>query len=183
MLSPPIERELKFRCENLAEVAARLRGLSAVPVAKRALEDNLVFDRGGELAARGALLRLRRDGRGARLTFKGPARFEGGLKLRPEIEAAVGDPAEAVAGILQSLGFTIVRRYQKRREEWDLGGVAVALDETPLGGWVEFEGDGAEAAARRCGFDPATAERRDYLALWDDHRRADPQAPPDMLFA
>jgi predicted adenylyl cyclase CyaB len=183
MLAPPIERELKFRCESLDALVARLRALSAVPVTKRGLEDNVIFDKKGELAAQGALLRLRRDAHGVRLTFKGPAHFEGGVKLRPEHEALVGSNPEAAVAILLALGFTAVRRYQQRREEWDLGGVAVALDETPLGGYAEFEGDGAEAAARRCGFDPAMSERRDYLALWDDHRRAHPQAPADMVFA
>ncbi len=183
MLHPPIERELKFRCESLDALAARLRALSAVPVSRRGLEENVIFDRQGELARQGAILRLRRDARGVRLTFKGPARFERAVKLRAEYEAPIGGDPEAVEAILAGLGFSAVRRYQKRREEWDLDGVRVALDATPLGDWAEFEGEEAEAAARRCGFEPETAERRDYLALWDDHRRSHPEAPADMVFA
>ncbi len=181
-MSGPIERELKFPCADLDGLRVRLRALSAVPVSSRALEDNVVFDRHGELAAKGALLRLRRDAKGVRLTFKGPASFEGGVKLREELEAQVASNPEAAAAILLALGYEPVRRYQKRREEWDLAGVTVALDETPLGGFVELEGEGAAEAARRCGFDPEAAERRDYLALWEDHRRDHPEAPADMVF-
>ncbi len=75
-----------------------------------------------------------------RLTFKGPARFEQGIKTREERETSVGSAEEAEA-ILLRLGFVRRFRYEKRREEWRLFGCAVALDETPIGNFVEIEGD------------------------------------------
>ena len=49
------------------------------------------------------------------------------------------------------------------------GGVTIALDHTPIGDFAEFEGDGAETVAKRCGFDPDKAERRSYLRLYEEY--------------
>ncbi len=177
-----LERELKFSCPDLAAVQERLAELQAERVSASAREDNRVFDHQGELGARGCLLRLRTDRHGALVTFKGPSRFEGHAKVRFEHQTRV-EEAEELQKIFESLGYGVVRRYQKKREEWRLGGVTVALDHTPIGDYVEFEGEGAETVARRCGFDAEQAERRTYLELYDDHLRENPGAPPDMVFS
>lgn len=177
----PYERELKFRVSDLEQLRERLRELSAERNGGATLEDNLIFDRADELEGQGHVLRLRSDGRGARLTFKGPARFEGGVKIRSERETAVETPGE-VQAIFEALGYQVVRRYQKMREEWQLGSVVISLDHTPIGDFVEFEGDKAEAVARRCGFSPDQAEMRSYLRLYLDYLAANPDAPADMMF-
>jgi adenylate cyclase class 2 len=159
----------------------RLEAEGARLLHAESFEDNEIWDRGDELRAAGRLLRLRRDGRGARLTFKGPATYEGRLKVRDEHETAVED-AESLERILGALGYSPVRRYQKYREEWALGGVLVALDRTPLGWFVEFEGEAAVAAAERCGCDARGALLHDYLTLWTAHRQTHPGAPADMVF-
>ena len=177
-----VERELKFRCSDLNELRDRLEEADAERLCASAFEDNLVWDRGGELAESGRLLRLRIDGHGARLTFKGPPTYEDGVKVRQEIETAVEKPYELQA-ILENLGYERLRRYQKHREEWRFGGVIVCLDRTPIGDFVEFEGDAAATLARRFGFDPADAESRSYLKIYEDHRREDPTAPEEMVFS
>ncbi len=179
--SDGVERELKFPCDDLDAVRSRLAELGAERESTSALEDNLVFDRDGELAAAGCLLRLRSDQRGARLTFKGPASFEGTTKLRQEIETEVGG-VEPMHELLRGLGYRLAYRYQKMREEWRLGGVVVSLDHTPIGDYVEFEGGEAERVASRCRFDPARAEPRTYYRLYHDYRRQHPEAPREMLF-
>ncbi|MDH3743896.1 MAG: class IV adenylate cyclase [Acidobacteriota bacterium] len=176
-----LERELKFHCPDLNTLRERLVGADAERVAPSSLEDNLIFDRGLELVESGRILRLRRDGSGARLTYKGPATYEGGVKVRKEQETRVAD-AEAVEQILTSLGYEVTGRYQKHREEWAVGGVLVALDHTPIGDFTEFEGDGAETLAARFGFPAEGAERRNYLELYADHRKDNPAAPEDMVF-
>jgi adenylate cyclase class 2 len=175
------ERELKFEYSDLSGLRERLEQAEADRVSASSLEDNLIFDRDGELEASGRLLRLRQDGHGAYLTYKGPPRFEGGLKVRVEEESAVED-AGRVRGILEGLGYELVQRYQKYREEWRLGGVSVCLDHTPIGDYVEFEGEGAEKLARRFGFSPESAEKRNYLQIYQDYRRADPSVPEKMVF-
>jgi hypothetical protein len=68
------------------------------------------------------------------------------------------------------------------REEWRLGTETICLDHTPIGDFVEFEGDRAEAVAKRCGFDPDKALRKSYLMLYAEHLAANPAAPFDMVF-
>ena len=176
-----VERELKFPGVELERLRARLLELEAERVHGGTFEENWIFDRDGKLEAASCLLRLRNDTHGAYLSFKGPARFEGKTKVRTEHETGVSDP-EAARKLFESLGFAVVKRYQKVRESWQLGGVAISLDHTPIGDFAEFEGDGAEKVARRCGFDPDKAERRSYLELYRDHRASEPDAPAEMVF-
>lgn len=175
------EREIKFAGAEHDEVRQRLTELEAERKAAGAFEDNWLFDREGQLEAAGCVLRLRVDGKGAALTFKGPAHFEGRMKLRQENETRV-DNAEQTRALIEALGYRAVRRYQKVREEWHLGGVTIALDHTPIGDFAEFEGEGADTVARRCGFDLEKAERRTYLRLYEDHRRKHPELPSEMVF-
>lgn len=179
--SDNIERELKFPADELNTIRERLADLEAERSAPASSEDNWVLDRSGEFEGKGCILRLRRDTHGATLTFKGAATMEGGVKLRTEYETKVDD-LEQVQLILGSLGFEVVKRYQKVREEWRLGGVMICLDRTPIGDFIEFEGSGAETVARRCSFRPEDAERRNYLSIYEDYRKDHPEAPRDMLF-
>ncbi|HEX9735256.1 MAG TPA: class IV adenylate cyclase [Thermoanaerobaculia bacterium] len=176
-----VERELKYSAVDLDELRVRLERLEAEKQGTSALEDNWIFDRDGELAATGSILRLRIDRRGSRLTFKGPAAFEGSVKVRLEHEAAVGD-SNTMRRILEALGYEPVHRYQKYREEWRLGSLTIALDHTPIGDFAEIEGEGCETVARRLNLDSARLERRNYLRLYADHQKEHPDAPPDMVF-
>ena len=188
---PPLEREIKVPVGDLEPVRRRLVALGAVLELPMGFERNWVLDRRGpssgpgvELLASGQLLRVREDARGARLTYKGPVRYEGAagtVKVREEREVAVAPGDETIA-ILRALGYEVVRRYEKRREEWRHGGASVALDDTPLGAFVEVEGGKPEDVARELGLDPARAARGSYLALWEEHRRAHPEAGRDMVF-
>ena len=180
---PNQERELKFALsgQSLDDVRQRLVAAGAQRKRAAARECNWVFDRRDELFGSSRLLRLRTDGSGCRLTFKGPPRFEENLKVRDEIEVTVAH-AEAMRDLLVRLGYRVVRRYEKVREEWQLGATTVALDHTPIGDFVEFEGDDAAQAAARMTFDPGTAERRSYLRLYEDWRRDHPELPADMMF-
>jgi len=176
-----LEKEIKFPGAELDQLRQRLVELEAERVGPGSFEDNWVLDRGSELLGSGRILRLRTDGNRARLTLKGPMRLEGNLKVREEREVGIENAEEARA-LLENLGYQVVRRYQKVREEWHLGGVTIALDHTPIGDFAEFEGDGAETVAKRCGFDPQKAERRSYLRLYEDHLQQHPDAPPEMVF-
>lgn len=176
-----VERELKFPHVELERLRERLVELEAERAGPAAFEDNVILDRDGELAGDGKILRLRTVGPRNWVTFKGPMHLEGLLKVRVEHEIAV-EGAEEARALFESLGYAAVTRYQKVREEWMLGGVTIALDHTPIGDFAEFEGDGAETVARRCGFDPAKAERRSYLRLYAEHRKRHREAPPEMVF-
>jgi predicted adenylyl cyclase CyaB len=175
------EREIKFHSEDLAKLRERLGELEAERVGPAAFEDNWILDRGDELQSGGKILRLRSDGTRSHLTFKGPLRMEGKMKIRVEHEIGI-ESAEAARQLFEQLGYHVVRRYQKVREEWQLGGVTIALDHTPIGDFAEFEGEGAQTVARRCGFKPDDGEARSYLRLYEDYLREHPDAPPEMTF-
>jgi adenylate cyclase class 2 len=176
-----LEKEIKFPGVELDRLRERLIELEAERVGPSAFEDNWILDRGNELLSTGRILRLRADGGRARLTLKGPMRLEGNLKVREEHEVQI-ESSDAARALLEGLGFSVVRRYQKMREEWQLGGVTIALDHTPIGDFAEFEGDRAEVVAKRCGFDPDKGERRSYLRLYEDYLKEHPDAPPEMVF-
>lgn len=176
-----LEREIKFPEVELEKLRERLGELEAERLGPAAFEDNWILDKNGELLSSGRILRLRTDGQRARLTLKGPMHIEGNVKVREEREVEV-ESADETRILFEQLGYGVVRRYQKMREEWQLGGVTIALDHTPIGDFAEFEGDGAETVARRCGLDPERAERRSYLRLYEDYLKEHPEAPPEMVF-
>ena len=119
------------------------------------------------------------------LTFKGAPSFEGAVKQREELELEVSD-GETLIEVLGRLGYRPVLRYEKDRELWQLEGVVVTLDRTPLGEFVELEGEVVllEGMAERLGLDPAAAVRGSYLDLWQRHRELHPELelPKDMVF-
>ena len=69
-------------------------------------------------------------------------------------------------------------------EEWDCDGSVVALDETPVGFFVEVEGD--PTTIRRVvallELDPSESIPYSYAELYARRRKEDPALPPDMVF-
>ncbi len=178
------EVEVKLPCRDFAALRQMLPARGAV--LESALHDevnDLYDDPKRRLAEEGLALRLRRARGRAILTFKGPARFSGGIKTREERETEVKDPAQLEA-ILAGIGFKRRFRYEKRREEWTLEGCIVALDETPIGRFVEVEGE--PTAIRRVlaalALDFAEAIPYSYARLYLERRRDDPTLPEDMVF-
>jgi adenylate cyclase, class 2 len=180
---PMVEREIKLRFASADEARAAIDRLGATPYTARRLQDDALLDTdGASLQDRGCALRVRREGDDARITFKGPI-IPGVMKAREEIETSIGD-SERVLRILREIGFTPRFRYQKYREEFRLGSLIVALDETPVGIFVELEGQEPDiaAAATRLGRTPDDYIRASYRTLFLDYRQAHGLTAPDMLF-
>ncbi|HET9796229.1 MAG TPA: class IV adenylate cyclase [Thermoanaerobaculia bacterium] len=176
------ESEIKIPVPDLPAVRRRLSG--AERLSGIHLESNVLFDdAAGRLLASGTALRLRRARGRALVTFKGRAAFEGAVKRREELETEVADAA-TFERVLERLGFVPKFRYDKRREEFRFAGCVVALDETPIGTFVEIEGEPSaiEAAATDLGLDPRHAVRDSYAGLYRRARESDPSLPPDMVF-
>lgn len=179
-----VEVEIKLPVEDLELVRERLRAHGGRLATAVHFESNDLYDRDdGELATRGCVLRLRRTERGAVLTFKGPARFEGGTKKREERETAVSEPEE-LERILAGLGFGRRFRYEKRREEWELESCAIALDVTPIGNFVEIEGDplAIRRAMQRLDLDYSESIPYGYAELYRRRRQENPSLPEAMVF-
>lgn len=179
------EIEVKLPCEDLERVRESLRRRGGSPVKAMHFESNDLYDEAsGRLSGEGCALRLRRSDGKALLTFKGPARFEKGVKIREERETEIAD-SEQMEAILAALGLRRRFRYEKRREEWELERCTIALDQTPIGDFIEVEGD--PAAIRRAvaalELDFASALPYSYARLYQARRRQDRSLPEDMVFA
>ena len=144
-----------------------MQALGAALRAPRRLQSDVLLDTSdGRLASSGCALRVRADGARAVLTFKGPV-HPGTLKVREEIETGA-DSAAVLLDILAAVAFTPAFRYEKYREEYDLPGAVIAIDETPIGTFVEIEGDEAaiHACAARLGQSPADYVTASYRTLF-----------------
>jgi adenylate cyclase class 2 len=164
----PRETEVKLRLASADAARESLRRLGARLVRERHFEDNVLFDdSSGSLRASGTVLRLRRTPREAVLTFKGPRAIEGGVKSREERETTVAD-ADELRAILDNLGYRPQFRYQKHRETWTHRGQEIEVDETPIGVFLEIEGDeeGIRAVAAELGFSPADYVAESYVGLF-----------------
>ncbi len=162
------ETEVKLRVPDLAPVRERLQRSGARNLRERHFEDNLLFDdEDRSLQGGGTVLRLRRTPGSGLLTFKGPRQLVEGVKSREERETTVEDPG-ALETILGRLGYRPVFRYQKYRESWSYRGQQIELDETPIGSFLEIEGDleGIHAVAGLLGFSPRDYLNESYVGLF-----------------
>ena len=178
------EKEVKLPASDLGAVRERLLLAGAELEAARHDESNDLYDDADrKLSGSGRTVRLRQAAGRAILTYKGAARFEGGARVREERETDVSDPGEAEA-ILNGLGLQRRFRYEKRREEWRRGGCVVALDETPIGEFVEIEGSPEEIRnlIAELGLDSSEAIPYSYPELYARRRKEDPALPADMVW-
>jgi adenylate cyclase class 2 len=178
-----LEREIKLRFASPAEARAAVAALGATLVRERRFQDDALFDNEqSELRQRRCALRVRRDHTRSYLTFKGPVQ-PGPMKLREELETSVDD-AGVLERVLEHLGFRTWFRYQKYREEFALDGLVIAVDETPIGTFVELEGTeaGITAAAAALGRTTADYILDSYCGLFLRYREALGFRGPHMVF-
>ena len=177
------EIEVKFALKDRAALVQRLGEIGAQRLYPETFEDNIVLDRRGELRTRGALLRVRKFGRYALATFKGPVAFEGGVKKREEVQTGV-ESFELAISLFDSLGFKPAFRYQKFREVWRVRDVEVVLDRTPIGDYFEIEGalDLIRTVAEELGMNMDSAIRQSYADLYRQARRTRADLPENMVF-
>ena len=186
----PHEIEVKLRFDDL--VAFARAGIVLEVETARHFEDNWLLDSPDcNLGERAAVLRVRSAAGGGAITYK--ERADGvaaasRFKKRVEIETAIGDPESAVA-VFERLGYRKWFRYQKYRTVYraklpEGSELHVMFDETPLGPFVELEGE-EEVIARAVellGVTPEEYVLESYIAIQAEHclRRGKPLG--DMVF-
>jgi adenylate cyclase class 2 len=178
------ETEVKLPFASPAEAEARLVSIGARRESGREFEDNVLYDLpGDELRLSGRLLRLRQVGGRAILTFKAPVPGEHRHKVRVEHETSVDRP-DAVARMLEGLGYAPRYRYQKYRTAFALGGLEIALDETPIGCFVELEGEpeAIDRIAWRLGFEVSQYVLATYRQLQEQLVAERGVEPGDLVF-
>ncbi len=211
-MTGPIETEIKIRMPEGAESARRLIESYGYRITEpRTLQVDQVFDfPDGSLRQGGRLLRVRSqsepghalaDGPArqaltdgpAILTYKGPAAAGVAHKSREELETPAASRA-TLELILNRLGFVPSFRYEKYRTTFRLppgaiteidgdGAGLIALDETPIGVFIELEGAGywIDRVAADLGFMPKDYVTASYAALYREYLTTH-TGTPDMVF-
>jgi adenylate cyclase, class 2 len=180
-----LETEVKLAVRSAEEAASLLRRHGFRIIRERTFEANEVFDwPSGILRTRNELLRLREFAGEHTLTYKGPPEA-GPHKSREEIESRL-ENASNFRLILSRLGFSVGFRYEKYRSEWERPGDAghVTLDETPIGGFFELEGEPQwiDRTAAELGFDERDYITASYSGLYHDHCTRHGIHPTHMVF-
>lgn len=187
----PYEIEVKLRFGDLAAFARA--GISLKIETERHFEDNWLLDSpDNHLGNRAAILRVRSAAGKGVITYKEKAddlEPASQFKKRIEIETAIEDPESAVA-VFERLGYRKWFRYQKYRTVYratlpDESKLHLMFDETPLGAFVELEGEEKiiALAVELLGTPPEEYVLESYLAIQaeDCRRRGIPLE--DMTFA
>jgi adenylate cyclase class 2 len=178
-----LEREIKLRFESAETARLAVERTGATPLRGRRLQEDCLLDTADdELRRRRCALRVRMEAGKTFLTFKGPVQAAS-IKVREEIETVVGD-GPVLLRLLQELGFRVWFRYQKYRQEFALDDVIIAIDETPVGTFVEIEGGdrGIAEMAESLGRGPADYLLDSYRGLFIMHCTQHGVPLTDMLF-
>ena len=165
-----LEVEKKFRLTKRQRdtVLRRLPEIGAV-LRNEEFEENTVYM--GEALINGScILRLRRVGGRATLTYKKRLPGAAAIKQQREDETGITDP-DAMEAILDALGFTPSLVYEKRRQTWVLGSTEIVVDVLPFGLFMEIEGraNAIRAVERKLGVKGLRAEHATYPQLTAKH--------------
>jgi len=182
-MAATLEREIKLPFETADAARAAVLAIGATPLHGRRLQEDCLLDTtNDDLRRRRSALRVRQDGGRSILTFKGPVQ-PGSVKVREELETIVGD-GTLLMKILGELGFHAWFRYEKYREEFALDDCVIAIDETPVGVFVEIEGGDCsiDGVAARLGRGPGDYLLDSYRSLFVRHCERLGIEPTDMLF-
>jgi adenylate cyclase class 2 len=165
-----IEKKYRLTGEGRASLIERLREGGAIFEGEE-FEENTLYA-GGQLDVSRQVLRLRRVGGRAVLTYKERGDSASSVKRYREDETRVDDAA-ALADILDALGFTPSLVYEKRRATWQLKGAEIVVDELPFGLFLEIEGEESviTEVEKLLGLTEADAEMDTYPHLARRHGR------------
>ena len=159
-----IEKKYRLKPEQRSALTQKLRDVGA-QYDREEFEENTLYE-GGPIDFNRNVLRLRRIGETAVLTYKERLNVNSDAKHQREEETNVGD-AEAMRSILEALGFMARVVYEKRRETWQLGDTEIVIDELPFGLFLEIEGseDGIAVVEDKLGTAQLEIESSTYPQL------------------
>ena len=167
-MSIEIEKKYRLTEDERQRVLQRLGEIGAAHVGDE-FEENTLYA-GGQLHLKQSVLRLRRVGKRATLTYKERFPSISGIKHQREDETRVED-AEAMAAILDALGFKPALVYEKRRATWRMADTEVVVDELPFGLFLEIEGEEQAIieTEKLLGLGDAEVEMETYPQLTSKH--------------
>ena len=168
LMALEIEKKYRLGSEEREPLVGRLREAGAERVGHD-FEENVVYA-GGTLDHGRSVLRLRRTGKRATLTYKERYPSTSSIKQQREEETVV-ENADATVAILEALGYKPSLVYEKRRETWRIHGIELVIDELPFGLFLELEGeeDAILEAERLLDLSETEAEMATYPQLAATH--------------
>lgn len=183
-----LEIEIKLRTDDAVR---RLRdsGLRWEVEIPRHFEENWLLDtHDGQMAGRSSAIRVRIVGQNAWVTYKGPPAPQSRYKVREELETQVLD-GHTMLAIFERLGFRRAFSYQKWRTVYRLflpdgSSLRAMVDDTPLGQYLELEGERPhiDAVAGILGYGPDDYITKSYIALQAEACRQAGRPLTDMVF-
>lgn len=189
MAGPNTNLEIEIKLwigTTLPDIRRAIRKLGFKRKKRRMLEQNIIFDTPAlSLRGKGQIIRMRRAGKLAILTYKGRSKA-GRYKSREELECELGNP-DRMQLILARLGYYPVFHYEKFREEFERSGEPgiITVDETPIGNFLELEGSPKwiDKTAHQLGFSTTDYITRSYGNLYLAWCTEHGIAPADMVFS
>lgn len=135
------EIEVKIPLSDLSASLKKAESMNLECIQPASHEINYRYDTPERtLSATGQVLRLRKTGDIATITYK--RKQEGnssGIAVREEIETNVTD-FDAARLLLERLGFSVFFIYEKERSIYQLDDTVLMFDHTPIGDFLEIEG-------------------------------------------
>jgi len=200
------EIEIKLRVQDQQQLKERLAKIGAKP-GQRVFEENTLYDTpDGLLRGAGRLLRLRMEtpergkthavvtskapmpgdsdrDRGSKVSGKSAGKPPSRHKERLEREVDIRDPGK-IDRLLRAMGLNPSFRYEKYRTRFKLGSLHLDLDETPVGTFLELEGQpkAINRVAKALGYSDRDYIRGTYWDLFNADRRRRGSRAKNMLF-
>lgn len=171
MTTNNLEIEVKIKVDDLKKIKGKIIKLGFRTISPYSFEHNILFDTKDErLKKNKLLLRLREIEGKYIVTFKRPAELSQNsshYKIKEEKEIEVSD-YENVKSIFTGLGFKVFFIYEKYREIFDNGNVKIMMDHTPIGDFIEIEGDAEEIdkTAAQLGYGQSDYITDNYMTLF-----------------
>jgi len=162
-----IEIEVKIKVKDLNPYREKILNLGANLVKERFYEENILYDFPSQsLFKKSHALRVRKIGKKSFLTFKGAPQKSRKFKIREEYETGIKDQKQ-LRKILKSLGLIPFFEYKKYRAVFKKGKLKICLDETPVGDFIEMEGERSDIVrfAQALGFSKDQYVKLDYIEL------------------
>jgi len=178
-----LEREIKLRFTSASDAREAVLAAGALPLYGRRLQEDALLDTDDEqLRRQRCVLRVRMENGKSRITYKGPVQ-PSIMKVREELETMVGD-GEVLLRVFGESGLHVWFRYEKYREEFSHEDVIVAIDETPVGIFVEIEGSEQGIADMTLALGRTSDDYivDSYRSLFLQHREQNGLSGSDMVF-
>lgn len=163
-MATEIEKKYRLTPEQRSALIRQLRDVGAQDEGEE-LEENTLYE-GGPIDFNRNVLRLRRIGETAVLTYKERLSVDSNAKHQREEETKI-DNADAMRSILEAIGFIARLVYEKRRQTWLLGETEIVIDELPFGLFMEIEAAEEDilAVERELGIENLQTESSTYPQL------------------